>query len=56
MDNVTAVLELLPPAIDRVADRTIREGLNADIIGRLADAIRQRVARCMEIMNAPAAV
>ena len=56
MDNVTAVLELLPPAIDRVADRTIRGGLNADIIGRLADAIRQRVARCMEIMNAPAAV
>jgi serine/threonine-protein kinase HipA len=51
VDNVLAVLELLPDAVDRTADRAIREGLDAEIIDDLQDRVRRRITHCLEVMR-----
>jgi serine/threonine-protein kinase HipA len=51
VENVLAVLEALPGAIDRTAERSIREGLDSTVIEGLRERVQRRVARCREIMG-----
>ncbi|MEO5815531.1 MAG: hypothetical protein ABIT20_09655 [Gemmatimonadaceae bacterium] len=51
IDTVMAVIEQLPSAIDAVAGRTINDGLDASVIERLQEGIRQRTARCLAMLT-----
>lgn len=51
--NIMIVLEALPRAVDSAAETSIGEGLNRTIIKALRDQVRERVARCIEIMTHP---
>jgi len=51
VENVLAVLESLPGAIDRTAERSIREKLDPAIILLLQERVRRRVERCLDMMR-----
>ena len=51
VENVLAVLEALPAAIDRTAERSIREGLDRGIIEPLQKRVQHRVVRCLQLMR-----
>jgi len=51
VENVLAVLESLPGAIDRTAERSIRERLDPAIILLLQERVRRRVERCLDMMR-----
>jgi serine/threonine-protein kinase HipA len=51
VENVMAVLEALPAAIDRTAERSIREGLDPSVIEPLRERVQRRASRCLEIMG-----
>lgn len=50
-ENVEAVLDALPAAVDRTAEGAIRAGLDSEIIETLGERVHQRIARCSEMMR-----
>ena len=55
-ENVMAVLEALPLAVERTTASAIGEGLNTSIIESLRQRVEGRIARCTEIMQHPNSV
>lgn len=51
VENVLAVLEALPAIAGRVADECIKQGLDSAVIGPLETQVKNRVVRCLEMMQ-----
>jgi len=51
IDNVFAILELLPAAVDRTMEKSTAKGLDASIVENLGERIGQRIRHCIGIMN-----
>lgn len=56
VENVVAVLEMLPSAVDKTSEKLLHEGLAASVIEGLRDRILRRAALCSEAMRHPNAV
>ena len=53
LSNVMAVLDALPSAVDRTAQRSLHQGLDSSIVEELRSRVQDRVTRCMETMKQP---
>lgn len=51
LDNVIAVLDALPSAVDRTAQSSIQQGLDASIVEGIRERVQRRAMRCIETMK-----